>query len=125
MISHRRRRAAGRAARCVGRVVRVAGGAGREVGELGAHRFAQHHRPGFTAQGDRGGIGAWAVTGIDRRAVSGGEISRVKQVFDAHGQAMQQATHRASVQRAGGGQRGVGVELREGVDVGFALGDAL
>ncbi len=76
-------------------VVGVASGAGVKKRKLRGHRFAQHHSASLSAHGHAGGIGHRPVVGIHARAIVGGKVGGVKQVFHAQRQAMQQAFNRA------------------------------
>ena len=81
---HCGRRAAGRPARGVSRVVRVAGRPGREQGELGGHRFGQHHRAGGAQQGHRRRLRPGQFRRRQVRARTGGQPVHVHDVLDPH-----------------------------------------
>ena len=76
-------------------VVGVASGPGVKKSKLRRHCFTQHHSASFPAHGHAGGIGHRPVVGIHARAIAGGQVGGVKQVFHAQRQAMQQAFNRA------------------------------
>ena len=81
---HTRRRAGGRAARCVAGVMRVGGGARAACGEFGGHGLAHHHTAGGFRQRHGRRIGARAMIGPNRRAVFGGQIGGVQHVLHAN-----------------------------------------
>ncbi|MOA32212.1 hypothetical protein D3C78_1534130 [compost metagenome] len=61
---------------------------------------------------------------VDGGAVAGGQVDGVEQVFDADGQAVQQAAQRAAVQHGRMVQGRLFLQRRPGMDGIFALLDA-
>ena len=60
------------------------------------------------------------MPGIERRAIARRHPGRIDQVFHPQRQTMQQAAQRTSVECPGLRKRRVGVEMRKGLDLGFA-----
>ncbi len=99
--SDSRRRAAGRAARGVRPVVRVARLAGIEESELGGHRLAHHQPARSPDQRDRRRVRSRRMPRIDRRAICRGHVVGIEQILDPHGQAVQRPPRRRARQAAG------------------------
>ena len=77
-VGYGSRRAAGRAARRVRQLVRVARDARAHVGQLGADGLAHHHRAGIAAQRHGSRISQRLVARVNRRAIAGGHVHGVE-----------------------------------------------
>ncbi|MNS88621.1 hypothetical protein D3C72_1226020 [compost metagenome] len=124
VVGHRGGRAAGRAARRVGLVARIARGAGLVGGELGGHGLADDDGARAAAQRHRCGIQPGTMAIVDGRAVAGGKVRGIEQVFDADGQAMQRAAQGAAVEFFGLIQRSLLLQGGPRMDGVLALLDA-
>ena len=123
-VGDRGGRARGRAARRVGRVVRVGRRAGMAVGEFRGHRLAQDDGVGGPAERHAGGVAERHLALEDRRVVPGRHVVGVDDVLHPHRHAAQHAAFRR-VGRLGLRQREVGIEIGPRLHGGLALGDAL
>ncbi len=104
-VGDRGGRAARRAGRRAGEVVRVAGRAGMQVGELGGDGLAEQHAAGLARQRDAGGVALRLAAFVDRRAPFGRHVEGVDDVLDAERHAGERAAPAALVERAGRGDR--------------------
>ena len=125
VIRDRGRRAAGRSAGRVPRVVRIGGFARREIGELGRDGLAEGYAAGAPDHRHAGGIGTRPVALVDGRAVGGRHVGGVDDVLDADGHAVQRAARRFAVARPRLGHRPVAIEIGPGADLALARGDAV
>ena len=104
-------------------VVRVAGLARIEMGELGGDGLAEQRAAGAADQRDQRGVDLRPVAGIDRRAVFGRHVGGVENVLERDRQAAQRLVLEAGRLRRLA--RAVEVERDEGADSALARGDRL
>ena len=86
-----RSRAAGRAARRVGQIVRVACGARLRGGKFGGHGLAENHRTCCAQARHHGGVAHRIAARMDGTAVLGRKIHGVDDVLDTHRHTKQSA----------------------------------
>ncbi len=99
IVGHGGGRSTRRAARRIGRIARIARGPGLVGREFGGDRLAQHERARLAAQGHDRGVRIRLMRAVETRAIARGKVLRVKDIFDAKRQAMQDALHTGAVQR--------------------------
>ena len=124
---HRRCRAAGRAPRRMGRVMRVARPGRIHEGQFGGYRLAHDHRARLAQPLDKGRIVLGVAPLEDGGAALGGIVPGVDDVLQSHRNAVERP-HRAAaapdlVQLGGLGQGVLGVEMRPGPDLSVRLLD--
>ena len=108
-----------------GEIVRVAGRAGMQVGEFGGDGLAEQHAAGLARQRDAGGVALGLAALVDRRAPFGRHVEGVDDVLDAERHAGERAALAAVVEGAGRGKRRVRIDMRPGVHLALARGDAV
>src|ERR1700712_5782722 len=70
-----------------------------EIGELSRNPFSKQYCTRLAADRDACGISPWTMTGIDRRAVLGGHVARIDNVFHIERNADQRAARAATIAR--------------------------